>query len=193
MKFQTARPIIVVVIGILVSTGCATDYEARGLKRGFLETQFGFSETQFTENVFQVRFEGNEYTSMERATDFTLLRSAEISLQHGSPYFVILDVAQHVDTSTITTPPTANTTFHVTGSPSFASGAATTTYHSGGEITVSEKPSATNTIACLKVRPADGTFVYEAALVHQSIRTKYGLDVKNEAKRGPKGKGSINR
>jgi hypothetical protein len=36
-------------------------------------------------------FKGNGYTSRERATDFNLLRCAEVCLENGYKYFVIVD------------------------------------------------------------------------------------------------------
>ena len=168
MTFRTARSIIVAAICILGFSGCATDYKARSLLGGF-------SETQFAENVFEVQFEGNEFTTMERATDFALLRSAEISLQHGYPYFAILDTSQCFDTSTYITPPTSNTTFNVNGNASYASGTATTTYQPGGETTVSRSPIVLKTITCLKAPSAEAAFTYDAAIVLQSIRSKYRL------------------
>lgn len=43
----------------LIAAGCATGYHARGLSGGF-------SETQLDENVFEVSFHGNGYTSHGR-------------------------------------------------------------------------------------------------------------------------------
>jgi len=161
MKLLPVRPILAATIGALISLGCATTYQSKGFTGGF-------SETQLAENIFQVRFRGNAYTSMERATDFTLLRSAELALQHGYPYFVVIDDAQHVDTSTYTTQPKATTNVDV-----FA-GTATTTY-AGGETYVYRKPSVANTIVCFKERPGNAPVVFEAAFIQQSIRAKYGL------------------
>jgi hypothetical protein len=171
MRFRSAW-IVAVSADLLLCVGCATDYHARGASGGYSETQFG-------ENVFQVQFHSNEYTSAERTTDFALLRSADVALQHGSPYFMIVDSANGADTTTITIPPSASTTFDATGNTignyTIASGTATTTYSPGETRTISSKPNTTNTIALYKGRPVDAGLVYEAAQVEQSIRSKYHL------------------
>ena len=60
--------LILITIAVL-SAGCATAYQKQGLTGGFSETQLG-------ENVFQISFKGNGYTSQDRASDFTLLRGS---------------------------------------------------------------------------------------------------------------------
>ncbi len=63
--------------------GCATSYQSVGFAGGY-------SETRLDKNVFKVSFAGNGYTGRERATDFAFLRSAELALQHGYKYFVVI-------------------------------------------------------------------------------------------------------
>jgi hypothetical protein len=60
----------------MLVAACATPYQSRGLAGGF-------SETQLSENMFQVYFRGNGYTREERVDDFALLRSAELAEEHG--------------------------------------------------------------------------------------------------------------
>jgi hypothetical protein len=57
-------------------SACATAYQRDGFTGGF-------SETQLDENVWRVTFEGNGYTREQRAEDFALLRSAELTLEKG--------------------------------------------------------------------------------------------------------------
>lgn len=68
---------------MLLVAGC-TSYQPRGVTGGF-------SETQMSPTLYQVRFVGNGYTSEERATEFFLRRCAEIALENGFRYFVITD------------------------------------------------------------------------------------------------------
>ncbi len=72
---------------------------------------YGYSSTQIDTNVFQVTFNGNAYTGRDRANDFLLLRSAELALENGYEYFVILDAQQYLRNSNDATPATltANT------------------------------------------------------------------------------------
>ena len=72
---------------------CATPYQERGLTGGF-------SNTRFKEDVFQVTFNGNGYTSEERAVDFTMLRSAELTQENGYRYFIIVEADKSSQTET---------------------------------------------------------------------------------------------
>jgi len=127
-----------------VLSGCATGYQKQSVTGGYSETQLG-------ENIFQVSFRGNGYTRRERASDFSLLRSAEVALENGFRYFVIVESEKSTNVSTHTTPTTSNTT-GTYGGGQFA--ATTTTY--GGQTYIISKPSATNTILCFKEKPETG-------------------------------------
>jgi hypothetical protein len=72
------------VLAALCSFACATGYGSRGM-------MFGYSDTQMGENTFRVSFEGNGYTPLAKVSDFALLRSAEVTLEHGYPYFLIVN------------------------------------------------------------------------------------------------------
>ena len=83
---------------------CATPYEptedyveppATGSKpiRDDLDECCGYSEVQNSPTIFRVSFYGNSITSHEMAEDFALLRSAEVTLEQGHRYFVILNKA----------------------------------------------------------------------------------------------------
>lgn len=162
---------------VVILAGCATPYQPAGLTGGF-------SETQLARNVFQVRFKGNGFTRMERATDFTLLRSAELTLQHGYEYFTVVDAEVYRRHLYYTTPTTSTTS--ITGSTygtassyggmstysgSFNGTANTTTY--GGQTYNISKPSTSDTIVCFRKRPKG--FAFDAAFVESSIRAKYKL------------------
>lgn len=159
--------IIMVVISIILS-GCSTTYQ----KQSFTG---GFSETQLSENIFQVTFKGNAYTSRERASDFTLLRSAELSLENGFKYFIIVDSEKYTKTSTHTTPTSSYTTGSAYGSGNYAYGSATTTT-TGGQTYVYSKPRSTNTIVGFKEKPEGSGLVYEAEFVIKSIKAKYEIE-----------------
>ena len=51
----------------------------------------GFSELQLSSDVYRVAFRGNGYTSPDRVIDFALLRAAELTLQQGARYFVVVN------------------------------------------------------------------------------------------------------
>jgi len=147
--------------------GCATTYQKKGFTGGFSETQLG-------ENVFRVSFKGNAYTSRERASDFNLLRSAEVALENGHNFFIIVDSEQYSKTGAYTTPTTSHTTGSAYAYGNYAHGSATTKT-TGGKMYFFSKPRTTNTIICFKDKPESGGLVYDAAFIIKSIKTKYKI------------------
>src|SRR5467141_728098 len=155
------------VLIVALLAGCATPYQAKGMTGGF-------SETQLDENVFQVRFNGNGYTSGERAADFTLLRSAELARMHGYSYFIIVQSRAGNRYSTYTTPVQSHTTASATSYGNTTYGSATTTT-TGGETYLISKPGVMNTIVCFKDRPEGYQgMVYNADFLYNSLSQKYG-------------------
>ena len=74
-----------ILVAILVTlASCATPYQQKSFSGGF-------SDVQLNDNIFNVSFKGNSSTSIERAVDFSMLRSAEIALTNGYKYFSILE------------------------------------------------------------------------------------------------------
>jgi len=162
------KKLFLFLIVLFVLTGCATKYQSTGLTGGYSETQLG-------ENIFQVSFRGNAYTSSEKAVDFTLLRSAELAMENGFNYFEIVESGSHNKMSSYTTPTRSYTTGSVYGTGNYAYGSATTTTR-GGQTYLMSKPRANNTIVCYKDKPQTNNIVYEARFVANSIKTKYGIE-----------------
>ncbi len=72
------------VAGLVVAlAGCATPYQPLGIQGGYRELRMG-------EDVFLVGFRWNRFTPPERIRDFLMLRAAEVALDHGAPYFMVL-------------------------------------------------------------------------------------------------------
>jgi hypothetical protein len=71
------------VIFVLL-TSCATPYQSSSFMGGF-------DEIKLSDDSYQVNFRGNKYSSTQRAIDFTLLRSAELTLENGYSYFIVVD------------------------------------------------------------------------------------------------------
>ena len=66
------------------------------------EIRYGiFHETIKHQRVYS-RFQGNADTSLERAYDFALLRSAEVTLHNGFWFFSVLDVTNTSSTKRYT-------------------------------------------------------------------------------------------
>ena len=124
------------ITAILILSGCATDYQRQGTTLLEWWDGYGYSSTQIDTNVFQVTFKGNTYTGRDRANDFSLLRSAELALENGYEYFVILNPQQYLRNSSDTAPttPTANTS--------------------------------TNTIVCFREKPEEFLIMHDSSRSH---------------------------
>nr|WP_116370714.1 hypothetical protein [Cupriavidus taiwanensis] len=146
-------------------TGCATAYQPEGLSGGF-------TETQIENNVFRVSFRGNGYTRAERAEDLVLLRSAELTMEHGFTHFVIIDAKSRVDKSSFTTPTQSYTTANVSAFGSTAYGSAHTTT-TGGQTIEFSSPSTTNTVVAFAGRPNVPAMIYDARAICDSIGPRY--------------------
>ncbi|MEM7375235.1 MAG: hypothetical protein AAF587_41960 [Bacteroidota bacterium] len=70
---------IVLAIALI---GCSTPYQSSGIMGGYEQTRLG-------QNIFQVRFQGNGYSSHGRTSQFMLRRCAELTLEHGKQYFTL--------------------------------------------------------------------------------------------------------
>ncbi len=71
---------ILLGVFVLACGGCATGYHSTGMTGGF-------EETRMNERTVQVRFQGNGYTTQNRAQTFLLRRCAEITLESGRRWF----------------------------------------------------------------------------------------------------------
>ena len=167
-KEETMRKLAIFIAVAILLAGCATAYQRQGFTGGFSETQLG-------ENVFQVSFKGNAYTSRERAADFNLLRSAEVALENGFSYFAIVDSERYSKTGAYTTLTTSHTTGSAYGYGNYAYGSATTRT-TGGQTFFYSKPRTVNTIVCFKNKPEIDGLVYDAAFIVRSIKSKYQIN-----------------
>jgi len=175
----------ILLLIVLFLSGCATGYQKQGLTGGY-------TDMKIQDDIFKVGFKGNAKCSLERAEDFTLLRCAEVAIENGYAYFVVIDGKSGVRTSSYTTPLVAHTSGSSSGSVDVqidnirngqAAGSGTysgtyseNTYFTGGETYIFRKPSTTNTIKCFKQKP-DGipTTVYDAEKIRTNIRKYYGM------------------
>lgn len=101
-----------------------------------------FSETQLDENVFKVTFKDNSRVPIEKATDLTLQRCAELTLEKGYKYFVIIDPESYTAESKFT---------------------------AGDQDSPAAEPDSTNIIVCFKEKP-DSDFAYHANSIRNKNR-----------------------
>ncbi|MBI5574393.1 MAG: hypothetical protein HY919_07580 [Elusimicrobia bacterium] len=153
--------------------GCATPYKKSGWKGGY-------TDFKVQDDIFKVGFKGNAKCSLERAEDFCLLRCAEVTIENGYKYFIILDERSGTQTGAYTTPATANT--HGTSYGGTYQG---TTNIYGGQTYIYHKPSTRNTIKCFREKPENiPTIIYDAIMVKKNIRNQYKLGKKNNGDGG---------
>lgn len=155
MRLDMAALFPFLLVTVLLA-GCATPYQ----RQGFFVA--GYSETQLGENIFQVSFRGNQNTGRERASDFALLRSAEVSTEHGFRYFIVVESVKDSSSNAV----------YGNGNPAYGS-TRTSTY--GGQTFVIQKPRPTNTILCFKEKPDVPDEIFEAESVKNSLKQKYGI------------------
>lgn len=151
--------------------GCATSYHKSSFNGGYSETQLG-------ENIFRVSFSGNGYTGGERVADFVLLRSAELALENGYAFFVVIDEKDVSSSYTYTTPTTSNTSASVYRYGNYTNGNATTTTY-GGQTYNIRSPGVVSTILCFKEKP-NNAFTFDAKFILKSISAKYRIKKKDQ-------------
>lgn len=75
------------LLAALVAGGCAT----RPTPYQPMLEGYGYSEQQLESNRYRVTFVGNEATSRSAVENYLTYRAAEITLQHGYDYFVVVE------------------------------------------------------------------------------------------------------
>jgi hypothetical protein len=147
--------IFLIIFLILLEAGCATPYQSRGLTGGY-------SDQQIDENTFNVEYQGNGYTRRQKVEMALLRRCAELTLEHGFDYFIIIDKDSDTKQATVTTPGTYNSTSNATIYGNGVYGTSSGTYNPGQTIHIT-KHGATATIKAFKGdKPADNFSAYNA-------------------------------
>jgi len=155
---------IIILSFMIALQACSTSYQSKGFSGGY-------TETQLDENVFRVNFSGNGYTKKEKAADLSLLRCAELTLNNGYKYFVVINTDNYAKTNTHTTPTTTNTTGSAFGTSNSVYGHSRSTT-SGGQTYNVSMPTASNVILMLHEKP-DSTFAFNAEFAYKSLTEKY--------------------
>ena len=90
---------ILITIVILCSfvTSCATPYQRLGVTGGY-------SDIRLSKDTYKVSFRGNASTSQEEVQNYLLRRSADLTLQNGYKYFLILTSKNKDEEIPVTTP-----------------------------------------------------------------------------------------
>src|SRR5699024_6758878 len=145
-------------------------------------------QTYIDENIYEVAFYGNGFTSIRRTEELALLRAAEVTLKDGYGYFIIIDANSYIDSSTITIPASYQSTTNLY-SYGNAVTATTTTWQTGGGTHTSRHPTHRIKIAAFKSSSEagknDGT-VYDSQRVKTELFGRYGIGKEGEKNRSKK-------
>ena len=103
-SFRSRLPVLAALAsGALVLSACATETAYRpATGTGYFRT--GYSDRQVEPGRFLVSFGGNSYTARETVEQYLLFRAAELTVQNGGDYFVMVDRDTDRQTRTYTTP-----------------------------------------------------------------------------------------
>jgi len=168
---STSVPLPIIFVAALVCGCAATPYQP--LSDG-ADAREGFSETLLGTNIYEVNFRGNSNTSRERASDFALLRAAELCLLNGYSYFVVTSSRDMATTAAHATDQAARTTSPANVFGFTPAGASTSTYR-GAPRTTYTRPRPSVVVGFLEEPREDLGPIYDAVSLKDSIRTKYQM------------------
>ena len=161
---------ILAIVSSLLLMSCATPYQKRGT-----DSSGGHQFKRLSENTFAVGFSGNGFTQPKRASDFAMLRAAEVTLEHNYRYFSILGEEDRSSTELIHSGGTAYTTGTAYTYGGYGSYSGITTYTPS--TTPVYKPGTMLTIRCYDRKPGGHAGqVYDAKQLRESMRAQYKLD-----------------
>ena len=155
-------------LALLLLAGCRTPYVAYDCEPTGAPWPLpgwgckgGYSELDLAPNTYQVSFSGRDI-STAKSQDYALLRAAELTLEKGRRYFLVLNSWGQTDVQLHSTP--GSTVYH-------GDGFATTT---GGGTSSSNLPQASYVIRVMGTSEGhEGA--YDALMIQRSVRTKYRL------------------
>jgi hypothetical protein len=79
--------VVLATFGLAVLAGCATQ-----TPYGPADTSgYGFSEQRIEDNRFRIMFRGNSLTDRQTVENYLLFRAAEVTLQNGYDYFIVVE------------------------------------------------------------------------------------------------------
>ncbi|MGE0045774.1 MAG: hypothetical protein AB7J28_02660 [Hyphomonadaceae bacterium] len=86
MRFDLRHIAAGLALALLAACATPTPYAPSQTARGY-----GYTETQIEQNRVRLGFRGNTLTDRETVETYLLYRAAELSLERGYDYFVIVD------------------------------------------------------------------------------------------------------
>ena len=145
----------------MILCACGTPYGSYGLLGGYTETQLG-------ENVWQVTFESNGYTTQATTVRYAMLRCAELTLEQGYRYFAIINKDAYSQAAGVMSSGSFNATSNRMGNTMYTNGSMS------GLSAMISYPTADQTIMMFHEKP-EGVLSYDALITCRSIGEKAGV------------------
>lgn len=160
---------IIAVCLMLLLTACATPYGKYGLLGGF-------TDSQIDENTFSISVDTNGFTSQQTTSMQALYRAADLTIEHGFDFFVIVSGANNSTSMAMAMPgsSTSNTTVNAYGSTAYAR---TTTAYSPTTVMPVVFPNSTLVIKSFKgAKPDEIPNAYDARAVMKYLGPQIGIE-----------------
>jgi hypothetical protein len=180
----TSGLVPIVFVATLLYGCAATPYQPLNDRADASE---GFSDTQLGPNTYEVNFRGNNNTTRERASDFALLRAAELCLLNGYRYFVVTSSRELTSAAMYANQHDAETISPANVFGINSASVSTTTYR-GAPRTTYTRPRRSMVVGFLETpmqSAEDLGLIYDAESLHNSIRTKYEMSPLDSAENAP--------
>lgn len=145
-------------------SACATPYGKYGIAGGY-------TDSRIDENTFSISVDTNGFTNQQTTSMHGLYRAAELTVENGYDFFVIVSDAQNPAGMSMAMPGSSNTTINSYGSRATA----TTTYTPGAIVPV-VFPNSSLTIKSFKgSKPTDNPRAYDARSVMTYLGPQIGV------------------
>jgi len=153
---------IILVSLIVTLTACQTPYQPNGFGGGY-------EDIQLSEDVFEIRARGNDYSSQGHTRDIMLLRASDLAIQKGFTHFAILSgsMAQSQEYAG-TLPGNAQTTSHATLSGNTIYANASTIYTPAQPIIVTNQHG----VLTVKMLRQAAPNALDARLIYDQLKKK---------------------
>ena len=165
---RTVKKFVTVLLAILL-TACATPYGKYGIAGGY-------TDSRIDENTFSISVDTNGFTSQQTTSMHGLYRAAELTVENGFDYFVIIGGSNGATSMAMVIPgaSTSNTTVNVSGSTAYGR---TTTTTAPTTVVPMAFPNSTLTIKSFKGSKPDGVSnAYDARAVMKYLGPQIGIE-----------------
>lgn len=166
--------VLVSICIVLALSSCATPYGRYGLLGGF-------TDARIDENTFSISVDTNGFTSQQTTSMQALYRAAELTVENGFDYFIIMGGANNSTSMVMAIPgsSTSNTTINAYGHTAYAR---TTTTATPTTVMPVIFPNSTLIIKSFKgAKPEGETNAYDARAVIKYLGPQIGVEQRTKA------------